>query len=472
MTAVARSWSRLTLAGKVIFTVLPILAFLTAGLIVVIVLFGGGILDFLATNLWLVRFVVAATAVLLMSVPTAFLIIYMEMKVIALMNLRIGPDRVGPFGSLLSVVHGLKVLMKEDFSPTGVDRIVFTLAPIVVFMSTVMALLVIPFAPGLFGQDFNIGLLYFFAIGGMTVVGLLMAGWSSFNKYSLLGGLRSAAQVISYEIPLTLSVVGLLLLAGTMSLNDIVLFQTRHLLFDSAGAPIIDAATGLQKATGTGWFVDWFIFKQPLGALIFFIAATAEANRTPFDLTEADSEIVAGFATEYSGMRFGFFFFAEYVNVFVISALIVTLFFGGWNAPFPWPWPVALNLDPGSLGIGLLILVAIVPVIGTLILAAPFWLASSRVKGWQALIMGFILFNLVAVTAIFGIAYVGLDWVAGLLWFLGKTYVFVFTFVWMRGTLPRVRIDQLMGFAWKWLLPASLLNLFVTAAAIAIVNPR
>jgi len=447
MTAVARSWSRLTLAGKVIFTLLPILAVLTIGLVAVIVLFGGGILDFLATNLWLVRFVVAATAVLLMSVPTAFLIIYMEMKVIALMNLRIGPDRVGPFGSLLSVVHGLKVLMKEDFSPTGVDRIVFTLAPIVVFMSTVMALLVIPFAPGLFGQDFNIGLLYFFAIGGMTVVGLLMAGWSSFNKYSLLGGLRSAAQVISYEIPLTLSVVGLLLLAGTMSLNQLAENQK-------------------------GWFTDWYVFKQPLGALIFFIAATAEANRTPFDLTEADSEIVAGFATEYSGMRFGFFFFAEYVNVFVISALIVTLFFGGWNAPFPWPWQVTLNLDPGSLGIGLLILVAIVPVIGTLLLAAPFWLANSRIKGWQALIIGFILFNLVAVTAIFGIAYVGLDWVAGLLWFLGKTYAFVFTFVWMRGTLPRVRIDQLMGFAWKWLLPASLLNLFVTAAAIAIVHPQ
>jgi NADH-quinone oxidoreductase subunit H len=447
VTAVARSWSRLTLAGKVIFTLLPILAVLTIGLIVLIVLFGGGILDFLATNLWLVRFVVAATAVLLMSVPTAFLIIYMEMKVIALMNLRIGPDRVGPFGSLLSVVHGLKVLMKEDFSPTGVDSIVFTLAPIVVFMSTVMALLVIPFAPGLFGQDFNIGLLYFFAIGGMTVVGLLMAGWSSFNKYSLLGGLRSAAQVISYEIPLTLSVVGLLLLAGTMSLNQIAENQK-------------------------GWFTDWYVFRQPLGALIFFIAATAEANRTPFDLTEADSEIVAGFATEYSGMRFGFFFFAEYVNVFVISALIVTLFFGGWNAPFPWPWQVTLSLDPGSLGIGLLILIAIVPVIGTLLLAAPFWIANSRIKGWQALIIGFVLFNLVAVTAIFGIAYVGLDWVAGLLWFLGKTYAFVFTFVWMRGTLPRVRIDQLMGFAWKWLLPASLLNLFVTAAAIVVVHPR
>jgi NADH-quinone oxidoreductase subunit H len=447
MTAMTRSWSRLTLAGKILFTVIPILLVLTLGLVVVVAVAGKPIVDFLAANLWLVRFVVAATAVLLMSVPTAFLIIYMEMKVIALMNLRIGPDRVGPFGSLLSVVHGLKVLMKEDFSPTGADRLVFTLAPIAVFMATIMALLVIPFAPGLFGADMNIALLYFFSVSGLSVVGLLMAGWSSFNKYSLLGGLRSAAQVISYEIPLTLSVVGLLLLAGTMSLNQIALNQA-------------------------GWFTDWYVFKQPLGALIFFIAATAEANRTPFDLTEADSEIVAGFATEYSGMRFGFFFFAEYVNVFVVSALIVTLFFGGWNAPFPWPWPVNLAIDPGSLGIGLLLLIAIVPVVGTLILAAPFFLARSSMPAWQALVIGFVLFNLLAILAIGGWAFISFDWVAGLLWFLGKSYVFVFTFVWMRGTLPRVRIDQLMGFAWKWLLPASLLNLFVTALAIVMVHPK
>ena len=157
-----------------------------------------------------------------MTIPIAFLLIFMEMKIIALMNLRIGPDRVGPFGSLLSVVHGLKVLMKEDFTPTGADPLVFTWAPVVTYLASVLTLLVIPFAPGLYGQDFNIGLLYFFAIGGCRSSGLLMAGWSSFNKYSLLGGLRSAAQVISYEIPLTLSVVGLILLAGTMSLNQIV----------------------------------------------------------------------------------------------------------------------------------------------------------------------------------------------------------------------------------------------------------
>src|SRR4051795_11143789 len=315
MTVVGKSWSRLTLPGKVIFTAIPVLIVLTIALVAVIAILGGPILDVLEANLPIVRFVVAVTIVLLMTVPTAFLIIYMEMKIIALMNLRIGPDRVGPAGSALSVVHGLKVLMKEDFTPTGADRIVFTWAPVVTYLASVMTLLVIPFAPGIFGQDLNLGLLYFFAIGGLSVVGLLMAGWSSYNKYSLLGGLRSAAQVVSYEIPLTLSVVGLILLAGTMSLNQIAEQQA-------------------------GWFTDWYVFRQPLGFLIFFIAATAEANRTPFDLTEADSEIVAGFATEYSGMRFGFFFFAEYVGVFIVSALTVTLFFGGWNAPFNWPIPI------------------------------------------------------------------------------------------------------------------------------------
>jgi NADH-quinone oxidoreductase subunit H len=433
------------LPGKIVFTVVPLLILLTAALVGVIVIFGEPIVEILTANLPIVRFVAAVTIILLITIPTAFLIIYMEMKIIALMNLRIGPDRVGPFGSLLSVVHGLKVLMKEDFTPTGADSIVFTWAPVVVYLASVMSLLVIPFAPGLYGQDLNLGLLYFFAVGGLSVVGLLMAGWSSYNKYSLLGGLRAAAQVISYEIPLTLSVVGLILLAGTMSLNQIVEQQA-------------------------GWFTDWFVFRQPLGALIFFIAATAEANRTPFDLTEADSEIVAGFATEYSGMRFGFFFFAEYVNVFIISALTVTLFFGGWNAPFPWPWPVELSLDPGGLGIGLLLLAAIVPVFLTLVFAAPFWIASSRIKGWQALIAGFVLANLFIVALLGAWAYIGLEWVAGILWFLLKTYTFVFTFVWMRGTLPRVRIDQLMDFAWKWLLPASLLNLFVTAAAIVLVG--
>ena len=399
-------------------------------------------------NLAIARFVVAATVILLMTVPTAFLIIYMEMKIIALMNLRIGPERVGPYGSLLSVVHGLKVLMKEDFTPTGADSVVFTWAPVVVYLTSVMTLLVIPFAPdGVVGASFNLGLLYFFAISGLSVVGLLMAGWSSFNKYSLLGGLRSAAQVVSYEIPLVLSVVGVIMIAGTMNMNTIVENQA-------------------------GWFTDWYIWQQPLGFLIFFIAATAEANRTPFDLTEADSEIVAGFATEYSGMRFGFFFFAEYVNVFIISALTVTLFFGGWNAPIAWPaeWAINLSINPGSLGIALLLIVLIAPLVLTLVFATPLWLISSRIKTWQALLGGFVLANMFVIGIVFGLAYIGLAWVAGLLWFMLKTYLFVFTFVWMRGTLPRVRIDQLMNFAWKWLMELAFINIFVTAGAIILIE--
>lgn len=445
MTAVGRAWSRVTLPGKVVLVLVTLGVAASLLLAVGAVVLGPPIVAFVQANLPLVRFVVAATAVLLLTVPTAFLIIYMEMKVIALMNLRIGPDRVGPFGSALSVVHGLKVLAKEDFTPTGADPVVFTLAPVVVFMATVMSLLVIPFAPGLFGQDFNVALLYFFAVGGFTVVGLLMGGWASFNKYSLLGGLRSAAQIVSYEIPLVLSVVGVVMLAGTLSLNGIVERQA-------------------------GSVLDWFVWQQPLAFIVFFIAATAEANRTPFDLTEADSEIVAGFATEYSGMRFGFFFFAEYVNVFVVSALTTTLFFGGWNAPFAWPWPVTLALDPGSLGVLLLVALAVVPVVGTLVFAAPFWLARSDWPTWQALIAGFVVFNLVAVAAVLGWAFVSFDWVVGLLWFMAKTYLFVFVFVWFRATLPRVRIDQLMDFAWKWLMELAFLNIFVTAGALLIVD--
>jgi NADH-quinone oxidoreductase subunit H len=259
--------------------------------------------------------------------------------------------------------------------------------------------------------------------------------------------------MVSYEIPLTLSVIGLVLLAGTMSLNSIAEQQQ-------------------------GWFTSWFVFRQPLGALIFFIAAIAEANRTPFDLTEADSEIVAGFATEYSGMRFGFLFFAEYVNVFLVSALLTTLFFGAWNAPVNTndilAWfglqPPVVALDPGSLGMGLLALVAAAPVAITLLFALPFYLVRSSMPLWQALIIGFILFNVVAIGGAMTLAYIGWDWFAGLIWFMVKSFTFVFVFVWMRATFPRVRIDHLMGFAWKWLLPAALLNLFITATAIVVLK--
>jgi NADH-quinone oxidoreductase subunit H len=447
MKPLAAFWGRRSLNERVALIVVPIAVVAAVVTVLAIVLLGPPFLDFLGANLPLVRFVVAATAILVMTIPTAFILIYLELKVIARMNLRVGPNRIGPWGAAMSLIHGFKVLSKEDFAPTGADLPVFTLAPVVTFLASVMTLLVIPFAPGLFGQDLNIGLLYFFAMGGLSVLGLLMAGWASFNKYSLLGGLRSAAQIVSYEIPLTLSVVGVVILAGTMSMNRLVLAQS-------------------------GSALDWFAFKQPLAVLIFFIAATAEANRTPFDLTEADSEIVAGFATEYSGMRFGFFFFAEYVNVFIVSALLATLFFGGWTAPFNWPWPYNLNwLDASGIGVLWIPIAIIATVVVADVVAVAVRLIGG--KSWSApsaFGLGFLAAG-VGIAAAVGLAcFIAFDWVQGIFWFMAKTYVFVFTFVWMRGTLPRVRVDQLMGFAWKWLLPASLLNLFVTATAVVLLN--
>ena len=457
MTILARPWSRLTTAGKVILPLLGIFLLLTLLLLIGIAVgilpaIFGLLAQIVGANLGIVRFLLAVTAILLFTIPTAFVIIFMEMKFIALMNLRLGPNRVGPWGTLISVFHGLKVLAKEDFTPTGADVPVFTLAPVVTYLASVLSLLVLPFAPGLLGLDMNIGLLYFFAVSSLSTVGLMMGGWSSFNKYSLLGALRAVAQVVSYEIPLLLAPVGVVMLANTLSLNTIVENQA-------------------------GSILDWYVWQQPLGFVLFFIAATAEGNRTPFDLAEADSEIVAGFATEYSGMRFGFFFFAEYVNVFILSAMTVVLFLGGWNAPFDINpvlefLGITFNpaLDPGSLGIGLLFLVALVPLIMTLLLALPFWLLRSDLSFLKALAIGFVLFNVVAMGAVMLWAAVSFEFVMGLFWFLTKTYFFVFTFVWMRGTLPRVRIDQLMGAAWKWLIELTVLNIFVTAGAILLLD--
>ena len=448
----------MSLAGKIIVPLALLLVLLTVGLIVgwqagIIPWAIGLLLELVNDNIDIVRFVVAATAILLFTIPTAFVIIFMEIKVIAFINSRIGPNRVGPWGTLSSVVHGFKVLAKEDFTPTGADVPVFTLAPVVTYLAAVLTLLVIPFAPGLVGLDMNIVLLYFFAIGGLSIVGLMMGGWASFNKYSLLGGLRAAAQVVSYELPLLLAPVGVVMLAGTLSLSQIVENQS-------------------------GWFWNWYVFQQPLAFLVFFIAATAEGNRAPFDLTEADSEIVAGFSTEYSGMRFGVFYFAEYVQVFILSALMVVLFMGGWNAPIDihpiLEWlNIQLNtaaIDPGQLGLGLLLLILFGVPLFVLGLAMLVWMLRSSWSFVVSLIVAFVLFNVIAATAVAVWAYMSFDVVSGLFWFTAKTFTFAFIFVWMRGTLPRVRIDQLMGWAWKWLVEVALLNIFVTAGAILILD--
>jgi NADH-quinone oxidoreductase subunit H len=457
LSVITRPWNRLSLAGKIILPLLLLFVLLnvllivawTTGLLPALLDLGATIVN---DNIDIVRFVLAATAILLFTVPTAFVIIFMEMKIIAFLASRLGPNRIGPWGTLSSTFHGFKVLAKEDYTPTGADSPVFTLAPVVVYLGSVMSLLVIPFAPGLVGLDMNIALLYFFAVSGIGVVGLMMAGWSSFNKYSLIGGLRAAAQVISYELPLLLAPVGVVMLAGTLSLNQIV-------------------------ANQAGWFWDWYVWQQPLAFVVFFIAATAEGNRTPFDLTEADSEIVAGFATEYSGMRFGFFFFAEYVNVFILSALTVVLFFGGWNAPID-PRPildflhVTINpaLDPGSLGMGLLFVIAFGVPLLILLLALPIWMLKRDWSFIKSFIVAFVLFNVIAAGAVGIWLFLSFEVVVGVFWFTVKVFSFAFLFVWMRGVLPRVRIDQLMGFAWKWLVEIALLNIFVTAGAILLLQ--
>jgi NADH-quinone oxidoreductase subunit H len=382
-------------------------------------------------------------------------IIYMELKIIAQMNLRVGPDRTGPWGALASLMAGLKVLSKEDYTPRGVDAPVFTLAPAVTFLASVLTLLVIPFAPGMIGYEMELGLIYFFAASGIGVVGLMMAGLSSFNKYSLLGGIRAAAAVISYELPLILAAFGVVILAGTLNLGQIV---------ENQG----------------GWFWNWYAFQQPLALIIFFIAATAEAGRTPFDYTEADSELVAGFATEYSGMRFGFFFFAEYVNVFILSALTVTLFLGGYHHGidldpvlefFGVTTPVVLSdIDPGQLGPWLLAIPFLVPAVLWLALGGLLWMVKSQWGIIKSLVVGFVLANLIIGALVSAWAVFSFEALLGILVFFGKSFALVALFVLMRATYPRVRIDQMMNFAWKWLMPAALLNIMVTAGAIIAVK--
>ena len=406
-------------------------------------------ISFLGANLPLVRFVLAATVVLLMTVPTAFLIIYMEMKVIALMNLRFGPDRVGPFGSALSVVHGLKVLMKEDFTPTGADPIVFTWAPVVVYMASVMTLLVIPFAPGLFGQDLNIGLLYFFAISGLTVVGLLMAGWSSFNKYSLLGGLRSAAQIVSYEIPLTLSVVGIILLTGTPEPQPdrprpvgqpvrLVRVQAaarvRHLLHRRHRGGEPDPVRPDRGRLGDRGRLRDRVLRDALRLLLLRRVRQRVHRLRPH------------------------------------RHPVLRRLEGAVRLAAAWRSPPSSDL--AGMGVGLLVgdrdraPDRHRPARGCRSGCSTAGRRSGR--RWS---IGFVLFNVLAVAALLGFAFVSFDWVVGLFWFFVKTYVFVFIFVWMRGDAAPGPDRPAHGLRLE-VAPARRrsLNLFVTALAIVIVE--
>ena len=321
------------------------------------------------------------------SIPVLVLV---ERKLLGWMQMRPGPNRVGPWGILQTMADGIKLLFKEDVIPDNIDRPTYHVAPLLVICPALIVVAVIPFGPvievagyeiGMSIADLDYGLLYVFAVASLTTYGIVLAGWSSNNKWSLLGGMRSMAQMISYEVTLTVSIVGVLLLCQTFSLREIADAQS-------------------------GGFWKWNVFSQPLGFLLFFIAGVAETNRLPFDFPEGESELTGGFHTEYSSMRFAMFFMGEYMNVFIMSCILATLFLGGFHPPYPYEFGTS-------------------------------WLEGMH-----------------------GFAWVGI-----------KIAFFVFLFIWLRGTLPRLRFDQLMRLGWQVMLPLAFLNLFATAVLIALRAP-
>lgn len=293
---------------------------------------------------------------------SAVVLVYAERKVSAFMQRRSGPNRVGPGGTLQTIADMIKLMAKEDIVPAGADRWMWTLAPLLLFLPAALVYAVFPFDNKVIFADLNIGIFYFIAISSQSVLPFLMAGWASNNKYSLVGGMRTVAQMLSYEVPMGFSILGVVMLVGSMRMSEIVAAQQNV----------------------------WFVVLQPIAFIVYVITATAEINRAPFDLVEGESEIVAGPFTEYTGMRWALFFLAEYANLLAASAMATTLFLGGWNGP----------------------------------------------------------------------------WLPGWLWFFIKVAGMIFLFMWFRWTFPRLRIDQLMSFGWKLLLPLALVNVLVTGIGI------
>ncbi len=294
-------------------------------------------------------------------------LIWVERRMLALWQDRYGPNRAGPFGILIVLADTLKLFFKEDWIPPFADKKVFVIAPAIVMISALMGFVIIPFSPGFMVSDLNIGILFFLASSSMGAYSIILGGWASNNKYALLGAMRGAAQMISYEVFMGLSLMGVVLLSGSFNLHTIV-----------------EAQKGM-----------WFVVPQFAGFIIFFIAGIAETHRLPFDIPESESEIIAGFHSEYSGMKFGMFFVGEYVGIVLISSMTVALYFGGWLGP---------------------------------------------------------------------------DFLPPVIWFILKTFVFIFLFILLRASLPRPRYDQLMDFGWKILLPITIINLMVTAAIILVME--
>ena len=323
------------------------------------------ILSFIGFNGFFINLIMSVVYFVAVAAVVTFniiMILWIDRRVSAFFQERVGPNRVGPLGLLQPINDAVKLIGKESIIPAAVDKTVYKVAPIFIFTVTMMLYAVLPYGKNLSAVNINVGVLYFTAISSTSTLAILMAGWGSNNKYSLLGGMRTVAQIISYEIPLCFSMLGIVMLSGTLNLNEIVASQNKV----------------------------WYILFQPVAFIIFVIAALAELNKSPFDMMEAEQEIVAGYHTEYTGMRFALFFMAEYANLFVMAALGVTLFFGGWQGPF-----------------------------------LPSWV-----------------------------------------WFMIKTYIMIFFLLWLRWTLPRARIDKMMQFNWKYLIPVAIANVFITGLGI------
>lgn len=323
-----------------------------------------------------IEMVLIGLAILLFYAVIGLYLVYAERKICAFMQCRVGPNRVGPYGFFQTIADLFKLLMKELIPIKNSDKFLFNIAPFIVIIASFMAIAAIPFAKGLHAIDFNIGVFYVMAVSSIGVIGILIAGWSSNNKYSLIGAMRSGAQIVSYELSVGLSLVTIVILSGSLQLSTIV------------------------EAQADGWFLFTGHIPALIAFLVFLVASTAETNRGPFDLAEAESELTAGFHTEYSGIKFAFFFLAEYMNMFIVASLAATVFLGGWM--------------------------------------------PLHVGGWEA-------FNKV------------MDFFPPFLWYIGKTAVVIFIMMWFKWTFPRLRIDQLLTLEWKYLLPINLVNILIMA---------
>ena len=341
--------------------------------------FTTGINDWLAANFspfWTVaiEMILIGVAILMFYAVVGLYLVYAERKICAFMQCRVGPNRVGPYGFFQTIADLIKLLTKELIPIKNADKFLFNVAPFIVIIASFLAIGAIPFAKGLQALDFNIGIFYVTAVSSVGVIGILLAGWSSNNKYSLIGAMRSGAQIVSYELSVGLSLVTIVILAGSLQLSTIV------------------------EAQRDGWFLFTSHIPAIIAFLIFLIASTAETNRGPFDLAEAESELTAGFHTEYSGIKFAFFFLAEYMNMFIVASIAATMFLGGWM-PF-------------------------------------------HVGHWEA-------FNHI------------MDFIPPFVWYIGKTALVIFIMMWFKWTFPRLRIDQLLTLEWKYLLPINLVNILL-----------